>query len=105
MISQPVALSNVTVQNLTQDDIVWVGASPNHSVLVMLQPSVNPMDVRGNPTPIAAGDHVRITGHVLRAPGTQVLRGWGVSAVDAARVQHQGVVVQAVELVVTKENK
>jgi hypothetical protein len=75
-----------------------VGASPDGSVLVMLQPSVNPMDAQGNPKSIAAGDQVRITGHVLRAPSTQVLKGWGVSPAEAARVQRQGVMVQAVTL-------
>jgi hypothetical protein len=96
MISQPVTLSNVAVQNLTQNDIVWVGADRAHSVLVMLQPSVNPIGRSGNPTPIARGDQVRVTGHVLRAPSTQVLDGWGLSPADAGRVQRQGVVVQAV---------
>jgi hypothetical protein len=97
-ISQPVTLSNVAVQDTTQNDLVWVGASPDGSVLVMLQPSVNPMDAQGNPKSIAAGDQVRITGHVLRAPSTQVLKGWGVSPAEAARVQRQGVMVQAVTL-------
>ena len=77
IISQPVTLHNVAIQDLTQDDIVWVGTSPTRSVMVMLQPSVNPMDPQGNPTPIAPGDPVQITGHVLRAPNTQVLESWG----------------------------
>jgi hypothetical protein len=34
----------------------------------------------------------------------QVLQGWGVSAEDAARMEQQGVVVQAVTFVVTKRN-
>jgi hypothetical protein len=68
LLAQPVTLDQVAIQNITQNDIVWVGASPNDSVLVMLQPSVNPMDAQGNPTPIAAGDVVRVTGHVLAAP-------------------------------------
>jgi len=94
MISQPVTLSNATVQNVTQQDIVWVGGA-NNSVLVMLQPSVNPIDARGNPAPLAPGDQVRVTGHVQRAPSAQILQSWGVSPADAARVQRQGVVVQA----------
>jgi hypothetical protein len=94
MISQPVTLSNATVQNVTQQDIVWVGGT-NNSVLVMLQPSVNPIDARGNPAPLAPGDQVRVTGHVQRAPSAQILQSWGVSPADAARVQRQGVVVQA----------
>jgi hypothetical protein len=65
-------------------------------VLVMLQPSVTPRDAQGNPTPIAAGDAVRITGQLLRAPSPEVLHDWGVSPAEAARVQRQGVVVQAV---------
>lgn len=96
MVSQPITLSNVAVQDITQNDVVWVGTSRDSSVLVMLQPSVNPRDAEGNPKPIAAGDHVRITGHVLRAPSPQILQGWGVSPAEAARVQRQGVVVQAV---------
>jgi hypothetical protein len=96
MISQPVTLSNVAVQDTTQNDIVWVGSSANSSVLVMLQPSVTPRDAQGNPTPIAAGDAVRITGQLLRAPSPEVLHDWGVSPAEAARVQRQGVVVQAV---------
>jgi len=94
MISQPVTLSNATVQNVAQQDIVWVGGA-NNSVLVMLQPSVNPIDARGNPAPLAPGDQVRVTGHVQRAPSAQILQSWGVSPADAARVQRQGVVVQA----------
>jgi hypothetical protein len=94
MISQPVTLSNATVQNVTQQDIVWVGGA-NNSVLVMLQPSVNPIDARGNPAPLAPGNQVRVTGHVQRAPSAQILQSWGVSPADAARVQRQGVVVQA----------
>jgi hypothetical protein len=94
MISQPVTLSNATVQNVTQQDIVWVGGA-NSSVLVMLQPSVNPIDARGNPAPLAPGDQVRVTGHVQRAPSAQILQSWGVSPADAARVQRQGIVVQA----------
>src|SRR5690348_3753772 len=94
MISQPVTLSNATVQNVTQQDIVWVGGA-NNSVLVMLQPSVNPIDARGNPAPLAPGDQVRVTGHVQRAPSAQILQSWGVSPADAARVQRRGVVVQA----------
>lgn len=103
MISQPVTLAHVAVQDTTQNDIVWVGTSPDSSVLVMLQPSVNPRNAQGNSTPIAAGDQVRITGHVLRAPSTQVLRGWGVSQAEAARVQRQGVVVQAVTFEVMRK--
>ena len=95
MISQPVTLSNAAVQNVTQQDIVWVGANSNNSVLVMLQPSVNPIDARGNPAPLAPGDQVRVTGHVQRAPSAQILQSWGVSPADAARVQRQGIVVQA----------
>lgn len=105
MISQPVTLSNVTVQDVTQDDVIWVGANRENSVMVMLQPSVNPMDGRGNPTAIAPGDQVRVTGHVLRAPSTQELQGWGVSAADAGRVQRQGVVVQAVTFEVLKHSR
>jgi hypothetical protein len=96
MISQPVTLSNVAVQDITQDDMVWVGTSRDSSVLVILQPSVNPMDAQGNPKPISTGDQVRVTGHVLPAPSTKALQGWGVSPPEAARVQRQGVVVQAV---------
>lgn len=102
MISQPVTLENVGIQNLTEDDIVWVGASPGRSVMVMLQPSVNPIDPQGNPTPIAPGDQVQVTGHVLRAPSSQVLQSWGVSPGDAARVQQEGVVLQAVTFEVLK---
>ena len=105
MISQPVTLSNVAVQDITQDDMVWVGTSRDSSVLVILQPSVNPMDARGNSRPISAGDQVRITGHVLRAPSAQVLRGWGVSPAEAARVQRQGVVVQAVTVQVIGQKR
>lgn len=102
MISQPVTLSNVAIQDVTQQDIVWVGNNRDRSVMVMLQPSVNPMDGRGNPTPIAPGDQVRVTGHVLRAPSTPVLEGWGIPARDAGRVQRQGVMVQAVTFEVLK---
>ena len=104
MISQPVTLANVTVQNLTRNDIIWVGAGPQRSLMVMLQPSVNPIDPKGNPTPIAEGDVAQVTAHVLRAPSTQVLQSWGVSPADAARVQQQGVVLQAVTLEVIKHN-
>lgn len=105
MIAQPATLANATIQRTTQEDIVWVGSAPDRSVMVMLQPSVNPIDPQGNPTPIAAGDQVRVTGHVLRAPSTQMLEGWGVSPADAARVQQQGVVLQAVTFEVTKHNQ
>ena len=105
MISQPATLANATIQGKTQEDIVWVGSAPDRSVMVMLQPSVNPIDPQGNPTPIAAGDQVRITCHVLRAPGTQVLASWGVSPADAARVQQQGVILQAVTFEVMKHNR
>lgn len=105
MISQPVTLSNVAVQDLTQNDIVWVGANAKGSVLVMLQPSVNPIDQQGNPTPLATGDTVEVTGHVLRAPSSQALESWGVSPADAARVQRQGVVLQAVTLQVLRHNR
>lgn len=105
MISQPVNLSDVAVQNITQYDLLWVGTSPDSSVLVMLQPSVNPIDARGNPTPIAEGDQVRVTGHVLRAPDAQTLHSWGVSPADAARVQRQGVVLQANILEVLQRKK
>ena len=104
-ISQTVTLSNVAVQDTTQNDLVWVGTSPDSSVLVMLQPSVNPMDAQGNPKSLAAGDQVRITGHVLRAPSTQVLEGWGISPAEAARVQRQGVMVQAVTLEVVGRHR
>ena len=102
IISQPVTLSRVTVQDVTQNDLVWVGPSQDNSVLVMLQPSVNPMDAKGNPTPFAAGDQVRVTGHVVRAPSPQMLEGWGVSPSQAARVHQQGVILQAVTFEVTK---
>ena len=102
IISQPVTLSRVTVQNVAQNDLVWVGPSQDNSVLVMLQPFVNPMDAKGNPAPFAAGDQIRVTGHVLRAPSPQVLEGWGVSPSEAARVQKQGVLLQAVTFEVTK---
>ncbi len=102
MITQPVTLANIAIQDLTQDDIIWVGSSPGRSVMVMLQPSVNPIDPQGNPTPIAAGDAVRVTGHLLRAPGSQVLESWGVSPAEAARVRQQGIVLQAVTFEVVK---
>lgn len=105
MIAQPATLANATIQRTTQEDIVWVGSAPDRSVMVMLQPSVNPIDPQGNPTPIAAGDQVRVTGHVLRAPSAQVLESWGVSPAEAARVQQQGVVLQAVTFEVTKYNR
>jgi len=104
MISQPVTLSDVSIQDTTEDDILWVGASPDNTVLVMLQPSVTPIDSQGNPVPIASGDLVRVTGHVLRAPSTQILESWGISPAEAARVQRQGVVLQAVTFEVTKRN-
>lgn len=102
LVSQPVTLASVTVQDVTQNDLVWVGPSQDNSVLVMLQPSVNPMDAKGNPTPFAAGDQVRVTAHVLRGPSPQMLEGWGVSPSQAARVQKQGVILQAVTFEVTK---
>lgn len=105
MIGQTVTLSKVAIHVINQNDIVWVGGSPNSSVMVMLQPSVNPIDAQGNPTPIRAGDQVRITGHVLRAPSAQVLQSWGVSPADAARVQLQGAVVQAVTFEVLNRNQ
>lgn len=105
MISQPATLANATIQGKTQEDIVWVGSAPDRSVMVMLQPSVNPIDPQGNPSPIAAGDQVRVTGHVLRAPGAQKLESWGVSPADAARVQQQGVILQAVTFEVTRRNQ
>ena len=105
MISQPATLVNASIQGKTQEDIVWVGSAPDRSVMVMLQPSVNPIDPQGNPTPIAAGDQVRVTGHVLRAPSAQKLESWGVSSADAARVQQQGVILQAVTFEVTKRNQ
>lgn len=105
MIAQPATLANATIQGVTQEDIIWVGNAPDRSVMVMLQPSVNPIDPQGNPAPIAAGDQVRVTGHVLRAPSAQVLESWGVSPGDAARVQQQGVVLQAVTFEVTRRNR
>lgn len=104
-ISQAVTLSQVAIQNITQNDILWVGTSPSNSVLVLLQPSVNPIDAHGNPAPIAVGNQVRVTGHVLRAPSRQQLQGWGVAPEAAARVQRQGVVLQAVTLEVTHRNR
>ena len=105
MIGRSVSLSHVAVQNLTQDDIVWVGNTASQSVLVMLQPSVNPIDAQGNPTPIAAGDQVRVTGHVIASPNAQVLQSWGVSPADAARVERQGAVLQAVTFEVIARNR
>ena len=102
MIGQAVTLSNIAIQKITQGDILWVGTSPNDRTLVMLQPTVNPIDARGNPTPVAANDLVRVTGYVRPAPRVQVLQGWGISPADAARVQQQGVVVQAVTFEVTR---
>jgi len=105
LISQPATLSNVTIQDITQNDIVWVGSDAARSVMVLLQPSVNPIDPQGNPTPIAAGDSVRVTGHVIAAPSTQLLQNWGVSAAEAARVQRQGVALQAVTFEITHKNR
>ena len=102
MIGQAVTLSNVAIQKITQSDILWVGTRPDRGVLVMLQPSVNPIDARGNPTPVAPNDLVRVTGYVLPAPSVQVLQGWGVSPADAAAVQQQGVVLQAATFEVTR---
>lgn len=70
----------------------------------MLQPSVNPIDGHGTPAPFAAGDQVRVRGHVLRAPSTRALENWGVSPANAARVQREGVVLQAVTFEVTKRH-
>lgn len=105
MISRPATLAHATIQGMTQEDIIWVGSAPDRSVMVMLQPSVNPIDPQGNPTAIAAGDQVRVTGHVLRAPSVQVLESWGVSPADAARVQQQGVVLRAATLEVIRRNQ
>jgi len=102
MIDQAVTLSNIAIQKITQGDILWVGTTPNDRTLVMHQPSVNPIDARGNPTPVAANDLVRVTGYVRPAPSVQVLQGWGISPAYAARVQQQGVVVQAVTFEVTR---
>jgi hypothetical protein len=105
LISQPVTLSHVAIQGMTQDDILWVGPNAGRRVLVMLQPSVSPIDAQGNPTPVAAGDIVRVTGHVIPAPSAQQLQSWGVPPTDAARVQHDGVIIQATTVEITQRQK
>lgn len=105
LISQPVTLSHVAVQGMTQDDILWIGPNAARRVLVMLQPSVSPIDAHGNPTPVAAGDMVRVTGHVIAAPSAQQLQSWGVPPADAARVQRGGVIIQATTVEVTQRQK
>lgn len=94
-VGQPFTVSNVPVQAVVNDRALWVGASGEPPMLVVLTGSNN-TTANAN---ISQGSRININGTVQKAPlATQAKQQWSLSDDDAGQVEQQGAYIQATEV-------
>lgn len=94
-IGKPFDARNVTVQNMVNDNAMWVGGQ-NSPMLLILGGAVNGSAANAH---IAQGEAINVTGTVEKAPPAAQAKGqWNLSDDDVNRLEQQGAYIQANEV-------